>query len=69
MNILLIMIPVTILIVLFFVASFYWATYSGQFDDLITPAHAIFVEDEEKLITENNNNNGEDINGNNNAEI
>jgi cbb3-type cytochrome oxidase maturation protein len=41
MNILIIMIPVTLLLNLGFVCAFIWATDEGQFQDTETPGHRI----------------------------
>lgn len=46
MNIIYILIPLALLLGLFFVASFIWATSKGQFDDLDTPATRILFDDE-----------------------
>ena len=55
MNIIYILIPLALLLGIFFVASFIWATSKGQFDDLDTPAARILFDDEE-----NNNDKNED---------
>lgn len=41
MNILLLMIPVSILLGFGFLAGFIWSVASGQLDDTETPAHRI----------------------------
>lgn len=46
MNIIYILIPLALLLGIFFVASFIWATSKGQFDDLDTPAARIILDDE-----------------------
>lgn len=53
MNILLLTIPVTFTLVLLFVLLFIKGAKSGQFDDLDTPAHAPFL-DEESMEQEKN---------------
>ncbi|MEW6057619.1 MAG: cbb3-type cytochrome oxidase assembly protein CcoS [Bdellovibrionota bacterium] len=46
MTILAILLPLALLISCGFVAAYLWATSKGQYDDLETPAHRIFLEDE-----------------------
>ncbi len=46
MNILYILVPLALLLGIFFVAAFIWATKKGQFDDLDTPAARIVLDDE-----------------------
>ncbi|MCH2534153.1 MAG: cbb3-type cytochrome oxidase assembly protein CcoS [Bdellovibrionales bacterium] len=45
MNILVIVIPLAVIIGLLFVAGFVWAAKKGQFDDLVSPAHRILLDD------------------------
>lgn len=52
MNILYVLIPLALLLGVFFVVAFIWATKKGQFDDLDTPAARIVLDDE--LIINNN---------------
>jgi len=40
--------PFALLLALIFLAAFIWSVKSGQMDDLDTPAHRIFGEDEER---------------------
>jgi cbb3-type cytochrome oxidase maturation protein len=40
--------PFALLLALLFLAAFIWSVRSGQMDDLETPAHRIFGEDEER---------------------
>jgi cbb3-type cytochrome oxidase maturation protein len=47
MNALYITIPISLLLVLFFVAAFIIAVRRDQFDDLVTPAHRILLDDDE----------------------
>lgn len=47
MNALAITIPVSLLLVAFFVGAFIYAVRHGQFDDLVTPAHRILLDDED----------------------
>ena len=50
MTILYMMIPITFLIAGTFVAAYIWAAKSGQFDDLVTPAHRALLDDSENEI-------------------
>lgn len=45
MSILFLLIPLALLLSLFFLLSFIWAARRGQFDDLETPAYRILIED------------------------
>ena len=53
MSILILMIPASILLGVFFVGAFIWATKQGQFDDLVTPQYEVLLED--KQIKDVNN--------------
>lgn len=46
MNILVYLVPLALGLGLFFLVLFLWASGKGQFDDLITPAHRVLLEDE-----------------------
>jgi cbb3-type cytochrome oxidase maturation protein len=46
MEILLLLIPVSVLLVLAIGALFWWSIKSGQFDDLDGPAHRILADDD-----------------------
>lgn len=46
MNILLILIPLALLLGLFFLLGFLWAAKTGQYDDLETPAYKILLGEE-----------------------
>jgi len=48
MNVLLILIPVSLLLVGAAVWAFFWATNDGQFDDLDSPGVAMLFDDEDK---------------------
>lgn len=48
MTVLNIMIPMALLLGLGFVASFWWASSRGQFDDLETPAHRMLKDDQQR---------------------
>lgn len=47
MSILYLLIPIALLIVAGAIAAFWWATRSGQFDDLETPAVRILIDEDE----------------------
>jgi cbb3-type cytochrome oxidase maturation protein len=51
MGMIYIMLIVSLIIALFFLVSFFWATKSGQFDDDYTPSVRILYEDESIQIT------------------
>ena len=46
MEILVLLIPVSVLLVLLIGAAFWWSVRSGQFDDLDGPAHRILADDD-----------------------
>jgi len=46
MEILLLLIPVSVILVLLIGAAFWWSVSSGQFDDLEGPAHRILADDD-----------------------
>jgi cbb3-type cytochrome oxidase maturation protein len=46
MEILLLLIPVSVLLVLLIGAAFWWSVRTGQFDDLDGPAHRILADDD-----------------------
>ena len=46
MEILLLLIPVSVLLVFAIGAAFWWSVRSGQFDDLDGPAHRILADDD-----------------------
>ncbi|MGM0569561.1 cbb3-type cytochrome oxidase assembly protein CcoS [Marinobacter sp.] len=50
MNILLILIPITLILVTIGVLVFNWAVKSGQYDDLEGPAHRILYDDDRDMI-------------------
>ena len=47
--------PFALLLALLFLAAFIWSVRSGQMDDLETPAHRIFGEDEERRSSAQSN--------------
>jgi cbb3-type cytochrome oxidase maturation protein len=46
MQVLFIILPLALIIAIFFVALFVFAVKKGQFDDLDTPSHRILLNDE-----------------------
>lgn len=48
MSILYVLIPLGLIILSIAVAAFFWATRSGQFDDLDTPAWSVVMDDDRK---------------------
>lgn len=46
MSALFIVLPLALIIAVVAVIAFVWATRSGQFDDLETPAHRILLDDD-----------------------
>jgi len=53
MNILIVLIPLSLLLLGLAIAAFFWATGDGQFDDLDTPAHRILWDDETRADKNN----------------
>jgi cbb3-type cytochrome oxidase maturation protein len=47
MNALWVTIPVSLLLVLFFVGAFVYAVKRDQFEDLVTPAHRMLLDDDD----------------------
>lgn len=52
MNILLILIPISLVLVTAGVFLFNWAVKNGQYDDLEGPAHRILYDDDRDMIPE-----------------
>jgi len=52
MNIIYMLIGVSILLALIFLAAFFWASKSGQHDDTYTPGLRILFDDEVKPVIE-----------------
>lgn len=48
MNIILILVPLSLVLVALAVWAFFWAVGSGQFDDLDSPAYRILLDDDDK---------------------
>lgn len=53
MSILYILIPAAVMLGLLFLFAFIWAARSGQFEDLVTPAHRMLIDDESKNMENN----------------
>jgi cbb3-type cytochrome oxidase maturation protein len=51
MDILLLLIPLSVLLVLLIGAGFWWSVKSGQFDDLEGPAHRILADDDSGIVS------------------
>jgi cbb3-type cytochrome oxidase maturation protein len=66
MGMIYIMLVVSLVIALFFLVSFFWATKSGQFDDDYTPSVRILFDDES---TQNSNNQSENKQIDGNSEV
>ena len=66
MGMIYIMLVVSLVIALFFLVSFFWATKSGQFDDDYTPSVRILFDDES---TQNSNNQPENKQIDGNSEV
>lgn len=49
MDILYLLIPISLVLISLIIGSFLWAIQSGQFDDLEGPAHAILMDDDERI--------------------
>lgn len=66
MGMIYIMLVVSLVIALFFLVSFFWATKSGQFDDDYAPSVRILFDDES---TQNSNNQAENKQIDGNSEV
>lgn len=51
MNILLLLVPLSVMLLACAVGAFWWAVRRGQFDDLDTPALDILVDDEPRDVS------------------
>jgi cbb3-type cytochrome oxidase maturation protein len=51
MGIIYLLLIVSLVIALFFLISFFWATKTGQYDDDYSPSVRILFDDETKIIT------------------
>jgi cbb3-type cytochrome oxidase maturation protein len=52
MEILMLLIPMSVVLVLLIGAVFWWSVHSGQFDDLEGPAHRILADDDGAVVPE-----------------
>jgi cbb3-type cytochrome oxidase maturation protein len=52
MEILMLLIPMSVVLVLLIGAVFWWGVHSGQFDDLEGPAHRILADDDGAALPE-----------------
>ena len=50
MEILMLLIPMSVVLVLLIGAVFWWSVHSGQFDDLEGPAHRILADDDGGIL-------------------
>ena len=48
MLIVILTVSVSLLLATVFAAAFIWSAKSGQYDDLVTPAHRVLLDDSEK---------------------
>jgi cbb3-type cytochrome oxidase maturation protein len=55
MGMIYIMLIVSLVIALFFLVSFFWATKTGQFDDDYAPSVRILFDDDNTQLSNNNN--------------
>ncbi len=51
MDIIYLLIPVSLILIVFITLAFMWAIKSGQFDDLEGPAHEILMDDDKPIKT------------------
>lgn len=58
MGMIYIMIVVSLIVAVFFLVSFIWATKSGQFDDDYTPSVRVLFEDETVVHNQNQDKDG-----------
>lgn len=49
MEIISFLIPLALILAVFFIAGFIWMTRNGQYDDLETPRHRMLLEDNKKV--------------------
>lgn len=47
MEIIALLFPMTLLFGLGFLIAYIWAVKAGQFDDIVTPAHRILIDEEQ----------------------
>ena len=61
MGMIYIMLIVSLVIALFFLVSFFWATKTGQFDDDYAPSVRILFDDDNTQLSNNNNDGNTEI--------
>ncbi len=49
MDIIYLLIPISLILIVFITLAFMWAIKSGQFDDLEGPAHEILMDDDSPI--------------------
>ncbi len=59
------LIPITLIIIIAAIATFFWAVRNDQFEDLEGPAYSILFDDQPGDISDENANNSPQINGKN----
>lgn len=52
MEVVFVLVPIALFVVGVMILAFWWATRSGQFDDLEGPAHRILMDEERKIEPE-----------------
>jgi cbb3-type cytochrome oxidase maturation protein len=52
MSALMITIPISLLLVVFFVGAFIFAVRRDQFEDLVTPAHRMLLDDDDAIAAD-----------------
>lgn len=52
MDLVFFLLPVSLILASVAVAAFIWATRSGQFDDLETPAHRVLLDDADDIVAD-----------------
>lgn len=61
MNILLVLVPISLLLLGVAIAAFVWAVRKGQYDDLDTPALDILVDDDKPAPAKRETAQGDDL--------
>ncbi len=54
MLIIILTISISLLLALVFVGAFIWSARSGQYNDLVTPAHRMLIDDKKEKISGKN---------------
>ncbi|MGI9534621.1 MAG: cbb3-type cytochrome oxidase assembly protein CcoS [Thermodesulfobacteriota bacterium] len=63
MLIILLTISISLILATVFVVAFIWSAKSGQYDDLVTPAHRALLDDSEKINKKEKKNKEDNIYG------